>query len=156
MKVSADSSDFFTSEGIARAEARQNGTVLHDILSRIKVPSDIEASVLLAVRQGDLESKRKDEVTDLLSGRISNHPEWFPASGAEILNEVSLIESDGREWRPDRVVIKDGVVTIVDYKFGEHDPHYRAQVAKYSAIYRRLGYRDVSAFIWYVPTDEVE
>ena len=156
LTVSGDSSDFFTSEGIARAEARQNGTVLHDILSRIKVPSDLEASVLQAVRQGDLESSRKDEVTNLLSERISNHPEWFPSSGAEILNEVALIDADGQEWRPDRVIIRNGSVTIIDYKFGEHDTRYRAQVARYAAIYRRLGYRDVSPFIWYVHADEVE
>ena len=156
LKVSADSSDFFTSEGIARAEARQNGTVLHDILSRIKVPSDLEASVIQAIRQGDLESSRKDEVTSLLSERIANHPEWFPSGDAEILNEVALIDADGREWRPDRVIIRNGAVTIIDYKFGEHNPHYSAQVARYAAIYRRLGYRNVSTFIWYVPTDEVD
>jgi ATP-dependent exoDNAse (exonuclease V) beta subunit len=156
LKVSSDSTDFFTEEGMARSEARHNGTVLHDILSRIKVPSDLETSVLQAVRQGDLETSRKDEVTRLLSKRISSHPEWFPSSGAEILNEVSLIDSEGQEWRPDRVVIKDGIVTIVDYKFGEHNTSYRAQVNKYAAIYRSLGYRDVSAFIWYVPADEVE
>ena len=97
------------------------------------------------------------EVLDLLSGRIAAHPEWFPEEGAKILNETSLIDSDGREWRPDRVLLsKDGKVTVIDYKFGEPDPRYRTQVAKYAAIYRRLGYNDVSTFIWYVPANSVD
>ncbi len=156
LRVSADSVDFFTEEGRAKAEARNNGTVLHDILSRVRVPSDLGPSVLQAVRDGDLEPGRREEVLDMLSRRIASKPEWFPADGVRILNETSLFDTDGREWRPDRVIIKGDSVTVVDYKFGEHNPRYRAQVARYAAIYRRLGYLDVSTAIWYVPLDEVE
>ena len=156
LRVSTDASDFFTAEGMARAEARHNGTVLHDILSRVKVPSDLGQAVLQAVRDGELEPERQDEVYRMLSERIFSHSEWFPGSGATILNETSLFDTDGKEWRPDRVVIRDGKVTVIDYKFGEHNPGYRKQVARYAAIYRRLGYKDVSAAIWYVPSDEVD
>ncbi len=156
LRVSTDAADFFTAEGMARAEARHNGTVLHDILSRVKVPSDLGQAVLQAVRDGELEPERQDEVYGMLSERIFSHSEWFPGSGATILNETSLFDTDGREWRPDRVVIRDGKVTVIDYKFGEHNPHYRKQVARYAAIYRRLGYEDVSTAIWYVPSDEVD
>ena len=92
----------------------------------------------------------------MLSERIASHPEWFPETGAKILNESSLIDFDGREWRPDRVVIKDGAVTIIDYKFGEHNPRYKAQVNRYASIYRRLGYKAVSTAIWYVFDDKVD
>ena len=156
LKVSSESADFFTEEGAAVAKARHNGTVLHDILSRVRVPSDLEISVDQAVRAGDLEAGRKEEVTALLKERIAAHPEWFPTDGAEIFNETSLIDTDGCEWRPDRVVIRNGVVTVIDYKFGERDRRYRAQVSKYAGIYRRLGYKDVSTAIWYVASDEVE
>ncbi len=156
LRLSSDSVDFFTEEGAAVAKARHNGTVLHDILSRVKIPADLESSINLSVRQGDLERDRGKEVADLLSERIAAHPEWFPLEGAEIFNEVSLIDSDGREWRPDRVVIKDGSVTIIDYKFGEKDQRYRAQVGRYARIYRRLGYENVSTAIWYVNSDEID
>ena len=156
LRISSESTDFFTEEGMANARARQNGTVLHDILSRVRIPSDLEASVLQAVREGALEAGRIAEVTALLSERIAGRPEWFPAEGAEILNETTLIDADGREWRPDRVLIKDGKVTVVDYKFGEHNPRYKTQVARYAAIYRQLGFNDVSTAIWYVFTDQVE
>ena len=156
LRISPDSVDFFTEEGMARAEARQNGTVLHDILSRVKVPSDLEASVLQAVREGVLEAGRTEGVSALLSERIASHPEWFPETGAKILNESSLIDFDGREWRPDRVVIKDGAVTVIDYKFGEHNSRYKAQVNRYASIYRRLGYKAVSTAIWYVFDDKVD
>ena len=156
LRISSEALDYFTEEGEAAASARHNGTVLHDILSRVRVPSDLEASTRLAVNSGDLEPSREREVLDLLSGRIAAHPEWFPEEGAKILNETSLIDSDGREWRPDRVVIEDGSVTLIDYKFGQKNPRYRSQVARYASIYRRLGYEKVTTALWYVSTDEVE
>ena len=156
LKMSPDTAAFFTEEGRARMAARHNGTVLHDILSRVVVPSDLEGSVLAAVRDGSLEKERAEEVRTLLAERIAAHPDWFPSSGAEIYNETALIDTDGREWRPDRVIIKNGDVTVVDYKFGERHPGYRAQVRRYAGIYRRLGYIDVSTAVWYVPTDEVD
>ena len=156
LRVSSEALDFFTEEGSAASLARHNGTVLHDILSRVRIPSDLDSSVHQAVIAGDLEASREKEVEDLLANRIAGHPDWFPEKGAKILNETSLIDSDGREWRPDRVVVKDGTVTIIDYKFGQKDPGYRSQVARYAAIYRRLGFGKVNAFLWYVPSDEVE
>ena len=105
---------------------------------------------------GDLEGVREKEVSGLLSERIAAHPEWFPTEGAEVFNEVSLIDTDGREWRPDRVVIKDNVVTVIDYKFGERESRHKAQVARYAGIYRRLGYENVRTAVWYVPSDVVD
>lgn len=156
LRLSSDSANFFTDEGAAIEEARHNGTVLHDILSRVRVPSDLEASVSQAVMLGDLEGVREKEVSGLLSERIAAHPEWFPTEGAEVFNEVSLIDTDGREWRPDRVVIKDNVVTVIDYKFGERESRHKAQVARYAGIYRRLGYENVRTAVWYVPSDVVD
>lgn len=156
LRLSSEATNFFTDEGVAIEEARHNGTVLHDILSRVRVPSDLETSVKLAVRQGDLYRDKEAEVVDLLTERIAAHPEWFPIEGAEIFNEVALIDTDGKEWRPDRVVVKDEVVTVIDYKFGEKDPYYKTQVGRYAGIYRRMGYQKVSTAIWYVPSDVVD
>ena len=52
-------------------------------------------------------------------------------------------------------MISGGKVTIVDYKFGEHYRKYERQLKNYASIWRRMGYDDVSAFLWYVHTDEV-
>ena len=71
------------------------------------------------------------------------------------MNETTLIDTDGRMYRPDRVIVKGGKVTIVDYKFGEHYRKYEGQLQSYARIWRKMGYADVSAFLWYVQTGEV-
>ena len=154
LKFSADSIDFF-SDG-ARSEAMLNGTVLHGILSEVIVPSDLPAAVRRSFEAGEIDSGQEEDYLDLLSRRIASRPEWFTSEGSEILNETQLIDTDGNVYRPDRVLIKDGKVTVIDYKFGDRNPRYRRQVARYADIYRRMGYSDITSVIWYVLTDEVE
>ena len=71
------------------------------------------------------------------------------------MNETELIDIDGNIYRPDRVVVSGGKVIVIDYKFGEKENRYRRQVRKYADIWRRLGYEDVSAVLWYVQTGDI-
>ena len=80
---------------------------------------------------------------------------WFPETADSILNESELIDADGRVYRPDRVVIKDGKVSVIDFKFGEHRVEYERQVRRYADLWRRMGYSEVTAFLWYVQTGDV-
>ena len=154
LKFSADSIDFFRDD--ARNTARVNGTVLHGILSEVATPDDLPAAVRRAYEAGEIDAGQEEDYLDILARRIASRPEWFPADGTLILNETQLIDTDGEVYRPDRVLLKDGKVTVIDYKFGEKKRSYHRQVAHYADIYRRMGYSEITPIIWYVLTDEVE
>lgn len=156
LKFGADSIDFFNDEATASKSSRLNGSVMHSILSSVGTSSDLEAAVERAVADGDLDPARKEDCLRELGEAVSSHPEWFDANSGRVLREVSLIDTDGNIYRPDRVMVKGKEVTIVDYKFGERNPRYRRQVEHYADIYRRMGYSEVRSFIWYVPSDTVE
>ena len=158
LKFSADSLDFFSEEGAGiDASNRIRGIVLHDIMSAVVVPSDLEAAVMDALSRGEMTKDQVEEVLRLLQLRISEaEPRgWFPAEGAEIMNEVSLIDTDGQIYRPDRVVKYGDKVIVIDYKFGEHYRKYEHQMKKYAELWIRMGYTDVSAFLWYIQTGDV-
>ena len=159
LKFTADALDFFSKDGETGVSAsnRIKGVVLHDILAHVNVPKDLESAVRQAVQAGELTGSEADEAYGLLSERIAAAADrgWFPSDADRILNEASLIDTDGQICRPDRVVIADGKVIIIDYKFGEHHRIYERQLKKYAGIWSRLGYEDVTSYLWYVHTDEV-
>ena len=159
LKFTADALDFFSKDGETGVSAsnRIKGVVLHDILAHVNVPEDLESAVRQAVQAGELTGAEADEAYRLLSERIAAAADrgWFPSDADRILNEASLIDTDGQICRPDRVVIADGKVIIIDYKFGEHHRIYERQLKKYAGIWSRLGYEDVTSYLWYVHTDEV-
>lgn len=159
LKFSADALDFFSEDGEAGVSAsnRIRGVVLHDILADVIRPDDLDNSVRKSLQSGDITLSEAEEVRSLLSERIAEAAAygWFPDGAADILNESTLIDTDGGMYRPDRVVLAEGRVMIVDYKFGMHDRRYERQLRKYADIWRRMGHGDVSAYIWYVHTGEV-
>lgn len=159
LKFSSDALDFFSEDGEAgiAASNRLKGVVLHDILSRVNVPQDLHDAVAVSYGNGELTADEAAEAESLLEARIASAAGrgWFPDDADRILNEAELIDTDGSLYRPDRVVITGGRVVIIDYKFGEHYRKYEHQLRKYAEIWQRMGYGDVSAYIWYVQTDEV-
>ena len=159
LKFTADALDFFSKDGETGVSAsnRIKGVVLHDILAHVNVPEDLEDAVRQALQAGELTGSEADEAYRLLSERIAAAADrgWFPSDAERVLNEASLIDTDGQICRPDRVVIADGKVIIIDYKFGEHHRIYERQLKKYAGIWSRLGYEDVTSYLWYVHTDEV-
>ena len=158
LRPSDDAADFFGEDGLTGYEAssRIAGIVLHDILSSVSSPDDLQAAVRDAVLNGKIDGKEAEEAERLLAARITAHPEWFPApkEGWTVLNEAAIIDASGKERRADRVLVKGRKAIVIDYKFGTEEEKYKAQVRQYMDIYRSLGYEDTSGYVWYVREDK--
>lgn len=154
---SEDATDFFGEDGTVgtSASARLRGVVLHDILSSVQTPSDLDKAVQKELMDGKMSEEEAELALKLLSERISSHPEWFPEEGSsvQIFNERAIFDAFGRENRPDRVLIRGREAHIVDFKFGRENDAYRRQLERYSSLYQSLGYEVKSAVIWYVEDD---
>ena len=134
------------------ASRRIRGTVLHGILSRVRVADDLPAAVEAAVRSGELPQSEREATQAFLQERLAAVTDrgWF-APEARILSEAAVIGPDGREYRPDRVDLHpSGAVDIVDYKFGEPNPAYERQVQRYMTLYRQMGHTKVAGYLWYL------
>ena len=157
LKFTADALEFFKEEDVKDSSRRVRGVVLHNIMSRVVLPEDLEKSVQQALLDGEITSDDQDEVRHILAEAVESGVRrgWFPSDRRHVLNEVSLMDVGGQEYRPDRVVMHNGSVIVIDYKFGEHHKQYERQVSRYADLWRRMGYDQVKAFLWYVQTDEV-
>lgn len=158
--VKNDAFEFFSDgeTGMA-ASARLRGIVLHKVLETVYGPEDLESSLLSAQRDGLLDASELPEARKILSEALvlGVSKGWFPGDRRRILDERDIIASDGSLLRPDRVILrKDGGVDIVDYKFGAPKKSYLRQVRRYVALYKELGYSDVSGYLWYVHDGVVE
>ena len=154
LRISPEAADYFGGGGLygPQASKRIRGNVLHGILSRMEVAEDLPAAVKAALLSGELPAAEKAATEAFLAERLASVREkgWF-APGMKVLREAALIGPDGGEYRPDRVVLRpDGSVTVVDYKFGEPRESYKAQVRRYTSLYRKMGYRKVEGYLWYL------
>ena len=155
LKFSRDAADYFGPDGLVGPDAsnRLRGLVLHDILASVTVPGDLPRAVDRAVASGELPAADRDRTLAFLEAEIASVAArgWFAESGVQVLNEAPLIGPDGLEVRPDRVVIgSDGSVAIIDYKFGQPEKKYLAQVRGYMDLYHSLGHGSVTGTLWYI------
>jgi len=156
LKFSADSLEFFSDENVSES-SRVKGIVLHEVMSSVISPDDIESAVDGAFRKGELTWQEAEEAKAMLEKRIAQVKDrgWFPQEYGIVLNERDIIDIDGSIYRPDRVLNFGDKVVIVDYKFGDHHRKYERQLKTYADIWHRMGASNVTAFLWYVHTGEV-
>lgn len=143
LEPSEEAADFFGDDGVvgAAASARLCGVEMHKVLESVRTAAELPKDL----NPGNYR---------LLGERIAAHPEWFTTG--TVRNEVTIIGADGKEHRPDRVIIDGDEVFVLDYKFGaERKESYLWQVRRYINLYRKLGYKKVTGAVWYVPDDEV-
>jgi CRISPR/Cas system-associated exonuclease Cas4 (RecB family) len=97
--------------------------------------------------------KLKGEITRLIEH--SDVMEWFDGSW-KVIAEQDILTPAGMLKRPDRVMLKDDKVIVVDYKFGrQQSASHRSQVKKYTEMLKEMSYGVVKGFIWYVNLKEV-
>ncbi len=153
LKLSTDSREYFGGE----VSARLNGIVLHGILASVRTPSDLPGAVSAAVRNGTVPASGAEEYMNLLSDRIASvsGKGWFPDDPSLVENEVSLMDTDGEIYRPDRVVRDGNRTVIIDYKFGDENPRYLAQIRKYASLCSAMGRGPVTACLWYLYENKI-
>ena len=54
------------------------------------------------------------------------------------------------------VMMKDGEVVVVDFKFGKKHADYHGQVRHYMSLLASMGYSHIRGYLWYVFNNEVE
>ncbi len=139
-------------------EERIYGTLMHEILSSIRYPDEIEAAVQQFVHTGAILQGQAAALCKRIASLLTQDPlieQWFHPE-AHIHNETEILVSEGSFLRPDRIVQVNGITYVVDYKFGhvERDS-YAKQVAGYVKLLQAMGFVDVRGYLWYVERKKI-
>ncbi|KPL16159.1 MAG: hypothetical protein AMS26_05515 [Bacteroides sp. SM23_62] len=141
-----------------RAEQRiHQGNLMHELFSRIRSSSDIDKAIEAVRKAGMIETADAEKLRGEIIGLIQNNDvrDWFDGSW-RVIAEQDILTPGGALKRPDRVMLKDDQVIVVDYKFGkEQSAGHRTQVRKYVDMLKQMNVGKVKGFIWYVNLGEV-
>lgn len=157
IRLNLEATDFFLPEPSAQSAGVGHGKLMHELLATSTHTDMLTDAVDMFVREGKLPATEATLLTESLSDKLAAEPfkEWFSGS-YEIKAEATILTPDGRSYRPDRVMIKDGGAVVLDFKFGHEDASHAVQVRSYAAILTQMGYSPVSGYVWYVERDELQ
>lgn len=117
-------------------KAIEKGNIIHDILAMIISSQDIETALDLAIIKGSITPNDYDDLKDILT-EITQHPQlarYYNSESYTILTEKELITSSGNLLRPDRIMVNDHNVTIIDYKTGDYHKSHENQLNSYADV----------------------
>ncbi len=136
---------------------RAYGVMMHELLSRIITVDDIDTAVSYVCEKGLVQSTQRSLLIKKVNEMLSSQKvkEWFDGSSA-VRNEATIILPSGVARRPDRVMLKDDSITVLDFKFGEASPRHLHQAHGYRELLEKMGYKNVRAWLWYVEKDMIE
>jgi ATP-dependent exoDNAse (exonuclease V) beta subunit len=138
--------------GTYQQEAIEYGNIVHEILSFVKIKSDVNLAITKAIESGLINFNQKDLVCKTIH-EIVNHTELSICfqEGNEVLNEQTIIQKQGKTIKPDRIVLtKDKEVYLLDYKTGLHNPKYQLQLETYQNAIELMGYKVIKKALVYI------
>jgi ATP-dependent exoDNAse (exonuclease V) beta subunit len=139
----------------------RNGNIMHTLFSNIKTIADIPVAVEKLIFEGLITHAEKESYVRQVESAItaSGVEHWFSPSYT-LFNECLILTRDEnnstRTRRPDRVMVNQYEVLVVDYKLGEAHPRHQKQVKEYIGLLHEMGYANVKGYLWYVAENRVE
>ena len=133
-------------------ESRDTGTYIHNFLQKLTLfPITEEERMAVTASESEEIRNRLLQLFERTEKDPVLRPYFYLDEGDRVLNEVSVITTEGNVRRPDRIVIKPDHLMIIDYKTGrEHQEEYEAQLAEYRKCLSEMGYKDVRTEILYI------
>ncbi|WP_300789851.1 exodeoxyribonuclease V subunit beta [uncultured Bacteroides sp.] len=145
-----------------RSQYIRQGQLLHTLFASIDTKEDLTAAIERLLFEGVIESAEKaQEIYDIAEKALNldEVKDWYSGEWT-LYNECSIIYNDEQgkmqTRRPDRVMMKDDEVVVVDFKFGKKKPEYSTQVREYMSLLSEMGYTGIKGYIWYVYSGELE
>jgi len=152
LKLRLNNKYYFSAKG-----QREYGTLMHEIISKVKSINDVESIVDSYYISGDLTAEEKVKTMDTISQFLNSSlvEDWY-SGDYRVLNETEILQPKGSFVRPDRIMIKGEEAIVIDYKFGKkEDKKYIRQVKYYMSQISKMGYENISGYICYVTLGKV-
>jgi len=128
---------------------RSKGSALHKVLAQLRT---LEEAKELIPRLSKQFAWNEDQIMWIKGALRALSSEErlndFFSADEEVLVERELSNSIGESIRPDRVLLKNGEVFILDFKTGKESSSELKQLETYKQVFEEMGYEKVKAEIF--------
>ncbi len=151
--IHTESDEYFQDDSLERKV--NYGRIMHQVFENILETKDIDYALKLALAKGritlnDFSLLKEQTYMWLNDSRVKS---WFDGTYT-VKTEAGILWE--KQKRPDRVMFGNNSVIVVDYKFGDKkSPDHINQVQGYLRIISKMGYKNITGYLWYVTISEI-
>ncbi len=143
-------------------DSAARGELMHSILAQINTGEELPRLLNKMLIDGSISTeKEKNYIRSIIEKAIAQPVacEWF-CGRYRLFNERAILckgfDRERTTFRPDRVMVGNDEVIVVDYKFAKKSPKHKEQVAEYMKLLKMIGYTNIKGYVWYVDKNEIE
>ena len=127
------------------------GNIVHKALAKIYTFEDVEPVANALLHNNEIAIEELDTIKKTLSMVVKHESlNSFFREGIDSRNEIDILQEDGSLLRPDKIVLKDGSATLIDYKTGEALPAHQEQLKAYASCLEKMGYQVDQKLLVYI------
>jgi len=156
LKLRVHSDSYFDLYDTLKSERISHGKLLHELFEKIATVADVLPSLKRMVSEGKIDTKTSVEYVQIIGQLLADEPfhSWFSGDW-KVLNERDILRGDEKRHRPDRVMIKNTELVVVDYKTGSKSDKDFIQVRGYLKDFTKMGYVQPKGYLWYISNNEI-
>jgi ATP-dependent exoDNAse (exonuclease V) beta subunit len=127
------------------------GNLIHTVFSRILKSGEEEKVLIKMVDEGLIDQKQKEQLHVKVRQVLSNqliHPFFMPDN--DVKTEAEILREDGHVYRPDRVIIKESEIIVLDFKTGKPKKEQEKQISLYGKLLSEMGYKEVKKYLVFI------
>lgn len=136
--------------GTEAGQAIQFGTQVHEVLSLIRTPDDLEKTLHQHMMSGKIATADAPAIMKMVQAIIHN-PELEPFFNGEnpVLSEPEILLPGGEVIRPDRVVLREDKVLVAEFKTGKPHPFHKTQLQGYVEVLKKIRKTEMFGYLIY-------
>ena len=156
LKLRIHSDSYFDLNDTQKSKRIGHGKLLHELFEKIATVVDVLPSLKRMVSEGKINTKTSEEYFQIINDLLAEEPfkSWFSGEW-KVLNERDILRGDEKRHRPDRVMIKNDELVVVDYKTGTKSDKDFVQVRGYLKDFSKMGYLHPKGYLWYISNNEI-
>ena len=132
-------------------QAIEFGNILHEIMSYIVAKEDSDFAIQKAIENGLITISQLHIFKDKVEQIISNNDlsDFFNGQGM-VYNEETILKNGYKNLKPDRVVVFNNEVYLLDYKTGEKNQKHQNQINEYAFVLQEMNYTIAKKALVYI------
>jgi ATP-dependent helicase/nuclease subunit A len=138
--------------------AGRTGSILHDVLANANSTEELDAVLGSMLAAGNFKAEELPQLKVQAKAVLENvELQNLLLNSSQSLSEQTIVDRNGKSYRPDRVLINENWLTIIDYKFTmEQSDKHIEQVTHYRDLLLEMGYKNVQTFLFYAVTGKLK
>ena len=133
------------------------GNYFHLLMSKCETIDSLEITIENLITKGEIDSAFSGKLIATARTFFEHSKKIHLFEGAiEIINEELILFAEGLSKRPDKIIVKENEIIILDFKTGKENKEHQLQLETYQTIVESMYDRKARIFIYYSEIDELK